>query len=140
MDNELFKLFPYDIIIEIWDRIDPTVKLVLDKKNYNKHHSILYDKLSYNDKLSYQNCMIKNDDGFVFETILLEYGNFWNTLSIYAGGIHHRSYLIYLYTLIYENNANKCSAVMDKYINGKGKGLCKNRYKNFHTNNIRWNN
>lgn len=139
MDINLFNLLPDELIDKIWTNIDPTVKLVLNKANFCKYHNVLYDEMTYHDKITYQDCMIKNDDGFIFDRVLLEYGKYWISMKhVYFNNILYANYIYYLYNLMHEYDAKKCSIIMKRYIDTEG--MCKNQYKKFRTNNIRWNN
>ena len=139
MHLEIFQSLPYDIKDIIWNMLDISVKSSLDKKHFLKHNYKHYSSMSRHNQYGYNRVMIRNDDSFVFENIILNYGREWvaDKKYVYDNRVHN-NYLYFLISLIHENNSSRCNQIMCRFLDKEG--LSKNLYKKYRIKNIRWSN
>ena len=139
MHIELFQCLPYDIKDIIWDMLDTRVKSSLDRRHFSEHNYEHYNSMHRHDQYGYNRVMIRNDDSFVFENIISNYGREWlsNKKYVYDNRVHS-NYLYFLISLIYENKSSRCNEVITRFLNKEG--LSKNLYKKYRIKNIRWSN
>ncbi len=135
----MFKSLPDDIIEMIWNMLDHSVKSTLDKKHFLSYNFRHYSSMSIHDQYAYNRVMIRNDDSFVFDNIISNYGKKWVSNKKYVYNNHiHNNYLYFILTLIHESNASKCNEIMTTFLDKEG--LSKNLYKKYRIKNIRWSN
>ena len=135
----MFKSLPDEIIDMIWNMLDHSVKSTLDKEHFLLYNFRQYNSMSIHDQYAYNRVMIRNDDSFVFDNIISNYGRKWisNKKYVYNNNIHN-NYLYFILSLIYESNASKCNEIMTTFLDKEG--LSKNLYKKYRIKNIRWTN
>jgi hypothetical protein len=139
MNIAIFKLLPDDIIDIIWSLIDHGIKSSLNTEHFYKYNYLHYNKLMIHDQFAYNRVMIRNDDCFIFENIISNYGRGWVSNKKYAYNNQiHNNYLYFLISLIHENSSNKCNKIMTTFLDKEG--LSKNLYKKYRIKNIRWSN
>ena len=139
MDTARFKSLPDDIICIIWEMLDHGVKSCLDKENFSSYNFRHYDSMSRHDQYAYNRVMIRNDDSFIFNNIITNYGRKWvaEKKYLYNNSIYN-NYLYYMISLIHENNAGRCNEIMTTFLDKEG--LSKNLYKKYRIKNIGWSN
>ena len=137
-DNTLsnISLLPNEIIIMIWEKVQPKDKVFISKKYYLMYHKlIVIPKYRYS---TYLRNIIRNDCDFVVSQLLKENSHSWIKMknikyknSIYA------SYLHYILALCIEYNASRSRNIIEDY---SKLGLGKNRPKKNRHKNIKWTN
>ena len=95
--------------------------------------------MSRHDQYAYNRVMIRNDDSFIFNNIITNYGRKWvaEKKYLYNNSIYN-NYLYYMISLIHENNAGRCNEIMTTFLDKEG--LSKNLYKKYRIKNIGWSN
>ena len=130
---EINKL-PDELIKYIYDFI-PLYNLInLNKQFYNLYHKhIKINKRLYD---NYIRNIIRNDNFFVFETLLNENRIYWNkTTKIFYKNLIFSNYIYYLLHIIKLYNASNCQNILKEQI----KKISTNEYKKKITiNSIRW--
>lgn len=139
MHITLFKSLPDDIIDIIWNMLDDSVKSSLDKRYFFSYNFDNYSTMTLHSQYAYNRVMIRNDDSFIFNNIISNYGRKWmsNKKYIYNNQVHS-NYLYFLLSLIHESNASRCNEIMATFLDKEG--LSKNLYKKYRIKNIRWSN
>tara|TARA_A100001015_G_scaffold313624_1_gene421278 strand:+ start:1121 stop:1546 length:426 start_codon:yes stop_codon:yes gene_type:complete len=136
---ELFKKLPNEIIEIVWNMLDNTKKVVLNKDGFYKFHNEVYTSISLYNKYTLNRVVIKNDDSLVFQEIVNKYASFWLQQKKYiCDNKLYNNYLYFILALIYQYNASKCNEILNNYL--KKEGLSKNLYKKYRIKNIRWSN
>ena len=140
MHITLFKSLPDDIIDIIWNMLDDSVKSSLDKRYFFSYNFDNYSTMTLHNQYAYNRVMIRNDDSFIFNNIISNYGKKWilNKKFVDRNNQIHNNYLYFLISLIHENNSSKCDKIMMKFLDKEG--LNKNLYKKYRIKNIRWSN
>ena len=129
-------LLPYEIVIMIWEKVEPKYKVFVSKKYYLMYHKlIVIPKYRYS---TYLRNIIRNDCDFVVSQLLKENNQRWVKMnnikyknSVYA------SYLHYILALCIEYNASRSRNIIEEYTK---LGLVKNRPKKNRHKNIKWTN
>jgi hypothetical protein len=140
MHITLFKSLPEDIIDIIWNMLDDNVKSSLDKRYFFSYNFDHYSTMTLHSQYAYNRVMIRNDDSFIFNNIISNYGRKWmsNKKFVDYNNQVHSNYLYFLLSLIHESNASRCNEIMATFLDKEG--LSKNLYKKYRIKNIRWSN
>ena len=140
MHITLFKSLPDDIIEIIWNMLDDSVKSSLDKRYFFSYNFDNYSTMTLHSQYAYNRVMIRNDDSFIFNNIISNYGRKWmaNKKFVDYNNQVHSNYLYFLLSLIHESNASRCNEIMTTFLDKEG--LSKNLYKKYRIKNIRWSN
>lgn len=110
-----------DVLSLIYEQLTPEVLWPLNKANYVKHHSVVKTLIPKEHYDSYVRDMVRQDCSFVFSHILSErFDDFHKWKKYYFNNNMFPSYLIFLRTFAFDNNATKCLEVIDAICEKKG--------------------
>jgi hypothetical protein len=126
---ERVKRLPDELIDIIHTFIPKTILLWLNRENYYKYHSLIYNSLRI-DHESLVRYLLRSDLDILFSLHLRENLEKWTTFKkyLYKKKIY-KDYITFIWEFAQENSATKCKNVMmDLYIDKYA--TCKNKYKN----------
>jgi len=119
---------PIELIELIFDYVPKIVKLFLSKQIYLEDHWIVRKYINKRDIENYIRAMIRQDNSFVFNQLLIENEKKWlNMTKYYYKNCIYGNYLIFLNSYSLENESTKCRKIIIKLL--EELGLSKNRFK-----------
>jgi hypothetical protein len=108
---------PFELLDIIFSYLPDCCKLRLNKYNYAKYHKIVMLKLVKNKCESYIRCMVRQDNEFIINQLLVENYNRWiHFKNYYFRGLEFDDYISFLKYYAIENNSEKCENEICKYI------------------------
>jgi len=121
-------MFPRELLDIIYAYIPDRVIIFLTKENYVKNHYKVKSMVKRDMLENYIRSMIRQDNDFVFQHLLVENSKIWINMKKY--NYRRAVYLNYLYFIeayCIENESSKCrKKLMQFFIE---QGLSKNRHK-----------
>ena len=134
--NQLNKL-PQDIINIVWSYVPKSTLAFLSKKLYLTNHTYIRPTICKKRYEEYIRTMVRRDNDFVFQTLLMENISRWNNFrNYYYHGAIYYIYLIFLRSYCSDFGSTKCKEILDKQL--EELGLCKNQHKKKNVRYIRW--
>jgi hypothetical protein len=128
---------PNEIEDIIYSYIPITKTILLSKKHYLESHKLLRQTIDKLDIENYIRTMIRQDNDFVFEQLLIENYNKWlNMKNYYYKDCDYANYLIFLKSYAIDNESTKCLDLLLELF--EELGLCKNQHKKKVFKYIRW--
>jgi len=130
---------PDVLIIEIYEYIPKTVKLFLTKENYLQYHYLLKEYINKKNKNieKYFRTMVRQDNDFVFQELLVEnYKKWFNMTNYYYNSCIYRNYITFIESYAIENESIKCRKIINNLF--EELGLSKNQHKKNIIKYIRW--
>ena len=128
---------PDDVINLIKEFLPRKSYVFVNKTFYNLyHHTIRRDILLYE---NYVRDMIRRDNEFVFEKIIVENMDTWlkNKQYRYKNMIFN-NYIYFIMNYCIENNSDRCREILIHYL--KKRDLCRNLHKKNVVKYIKWTN
>jgi hypothetical protein len=130
---------PDVLIIEIYEYIPKIVKLFLTKENYLQYHYLLKEYINKKNKNieKYFRTMVRQDNDFVFQELLVEnYKKWFNMTNYYYNSCIYRNYITFIESYAIENESIKCRKIINNLF--EELGLSKNQHKKNIIKYIRW--
>ena len=132
---DITKNLPDDILIIIFDYVNPKQKIFLNKIFYNKYNYLI-DKI-INNYESYIRDIIRLDFKFVFNNILLRNFDKWVVINnFHYGNIIYPNYINFLYSYARSNKSHKCIELIN--FNLQISKLKKLNCKDYRIKNKKW--
>ena len=128
---------PNELLNIIFQKLNISIKVLLNKYYYNKYNHILQKKFTFERYNSLVRNIIRNDYIFIFKHILDE--NFENWIKFIKYDYKNIIYENYITFLIYYCNkysSNKCKNIIYNYLNNSG--IKKNLLKNNKVKYTKW--
>lgn len=125
-----------EVIVDLIKEFIPLIKLVfVNKTFYNLNHSKLYKFIPLYE--NYTRDMIRRDNSFVFEKIVIENFDIWirNKQYRYKNMIFN-NYIYFIHYFCIENNSERCREVINIIL--KERDLSKNLHKKNVFKYIKW--
>jgi len=118
-----------DELIElIFDYVPKIVKVFLSKHNYLEDHWLIRNHINKRDIENYIRTMVRQDNSFVFNQLLIENEKKWlNMKKYYYKNCIYANYLIFLDSYSLENESTNCRKLLIELFGELG--LSKNRFK-----------
>ncbi len=121
----------------IYSYLPITTTISLSKTNYLENHKLVRDRINKSDIENYIRTMIRQDNHFVFEQLLIENYNKWlNMKNYYYKDCDYANYLIFLKFYAIDNESSNCLILLTELF--EELGLCKNQHKKKVFKYIRW--
>lgn len=134
--NKINKL-PNELEDIIYSYIPMTTTMLLSKKNYLESHKSFRQTIDKQDIENYIRTMIRQDNDFVFEQLLIEnYDKWLHMKNYYYKDCDYSNYLIFLRSYAIDNESTKCLNLLLELF--EELGLCKNQHKKKVFKYIRW--
>jgi hypothetical protein len=129
---------PTDLCLIVSSYIPAVAKLSLNKEYYFKYHHLFRNCINRKQLENYIRSIIRQDNDFVFNQLLIENQNKWFNMKkyLYQDSIY-ANYIFFLKTYCVENHSNKCKQLINILL--EQLGLSKNQHKKNIIRNIRWN-
>jgi hypothetical protein len=127
-------------IIDFISKYVPNIVYVwLNREYYFKYHHLLSKYMNQKNREDYIRQIVRKDDYFVFNQLLLENYSWWLKMTKYLhkDGIY-ANYLMFLNFYSLEYDSFKCKELITNLL--KELGLSKNQHKKNIIRNIRWKN
>jgi hypothetical protein len=119
---------PDELVDIIYSYVPTRIKTVLSKNNYLEDHKLLRQTINKCDIENYIRTMIRQDNSFVFEQLLIENYDKWiNIKDYYYKDCIHDNYLIFLESYVIDNESIKCKKILDELF--EEVGFNKNQHK-----------
>ena len=138
--NNLFKklqFLPEEIQRIILEYMLPRYKLYLNKKYYLQYHQFIFTQIPKNKIELYIRTMVRQDNDFVFNLLLVENYNRWlNMKKYYYKECIYGNYINFLESYAIDNKSLKCRKIIIKLF--EEQGLNKNQHKKNVIRYIRW--
>lgn len=111
---------PVELLGIIFDYIPPTSKVWLNKRYYNMYNHLIRGMIPDDRFNSYVTSIIRNDDAFVFEHVMVENKEKWfadwlNNKRYRYNNTKYNCFLYFLYEHAIECGSNKCRNVIEHY-------------------------
>lgn len=121
-------LLPNEILDIIFQKLQPSEKIFLNKKNYYKHHYIVKNKIQPRLYESYLRDIIRFDYVFVFKEIIKEKFQYW---IIYNKSIKYQNFIFTTYFSYINFLVNKynCIKIKEQIIINLIKNNCVNKWE-----------
>jgi hypothetical protein len=117
-----------EIVDSINSYIPKIVKVFLSKENYIRDHCMVRKYINKRNIENYFRTIIRQDNSFVFNQLLIENKNKWlNMKKYYYKNSIYSNYLIFLESYALENESTNCRNLLIEIIGELG--LNKNRFK-----------
>jgi len=118
-----------DELIElIFDYVPKIVKVFLSKHKYLEDHWLIRNHINKRDIENYIRTMVRQDNSFVFNQLLIENEKKWlNMKKYYYKNCIYANYLIFLDSYSLENESTNCRKLLIELF--EELGLSKNRFK-----------
>jgi hypothetical protein len=128
------------VIIDIISKYVPNVVYMwLNKEYYYKYHHLLSTYMNQKVREQYIRQIVRKDDYFVFNQLLIENYSWWLKMTKY---LHkdaiYANYLMFLNFYCLDNDSFECKELITNLL--KELGLSKNQHKKNIIRNIRWKN
>jgi hypothetical protein len=129
-----------DVLIDIvYSYIPKSVTMFLTKENYMKDHHRIREYINKRKIEQYMRAMVRHDNDFVFNQLLVENLNRWiNMKKYYYKECIYGNYLNFLESYCIENDSVKCRKIIYNFL--EEQGLSKNQHKKNTIRYIRWKN
>ena len=128
---------PDELIREIYAYIPKLVTIFLTKKNYIQEHHLIKKYINKNNIENYIRAMVRQDNHFVFEQMLIERHPIWlNMRKCYYKNCIYSNYLTFLESYAIDNESTRCRQLLINLF--EELGLSKNQHKKNIIKYIRW--
>jgi hypothetical protein len=129
---------PRELCLIVSLYIPAVAKMSLNKEHYFKYHYLFRDCINPKQLENYIRTIIRQDNDFVFNQLLIENQNKWFNMKkyLYQDSIY-ANYIFFLKIYCVENQSNKCKQIINNLL--EQLGLSKNQHKKNIIRNIRWN-
>lgn len=128
---------PMEMVDIIYSYIPKSITMFLTKKNYVENHHLIKEFIDKRKTEQYIRTMVRYDNDFVFEHLLVENYNRWlNMKKYYYRECIYGNYLNFIESYAIENEATKCRQIIHKFL--EEQGLSKNQHKKNRIKYIRW--
>ena len=129
---------PTELCLIVSLYIPAVTKMSLNKEQYFKYHHLFRDYINRKQLENYIRTIIRQDNDFVFNQLLIENQNKWFNMKkyLYQDSIY-ANYIYFLKIYCVENHSNKCKQIINILL--EQLGLSKNQHKKNIIRNIRWN-
>ncbi len=130
---------PIELCEHILSFVEPHIKYCLNRTYYKQYHYSVYNNIFNTNYNNYIRDMIRNDNIFVFDRIVIERFDSWiNIKKMMFESFIFPNYVHYIQYIINKYNADKCKTRLVEEL--KKRDLFKNwhkknRIKNIHGNN-----
>ena len=115
----------------------PNITIFLNKDNYLKNNYLIRRYIRKNETESYIRHMVRQDNYFVFEHLLVENTEKWLKMKkFYYKNIIYSNYLKFLESYCIDNESTKCRILITQLFYELG--LSKNQHKKKNSKYIRW--
>jgi len=112
---------PNELLNIIFDYLDISVKVSLNKYYYNKYNYILQKNFTFERYNSLVRDIIRNDYIFIFKHIILENFEKWVKLVKYNyKNIIYENYITFLIYYCNKKSSNKCKNIIYDFLNKSG--------------------
>ena len=119
---------PDELVGLIFDYIPKIVKVFLSKRVYLEDHWLIRNHINKRDTENYIRTIVRQDNSFVFNQLLIENKNKWlNMKKYYYKNCIYANYLIFLDSYSLDNESTKCRKLLIELFGELG--LSKNRFK-----------
>jgi hypothetical protein len=127
----------YELIDIIYSYIPKSVKICLTQTNYIKEHHLLKSIIIKRNIEQYIRTMVRQDNDFVFQLLLVEnYKRWLNMKKYYYKECIYSNYVNFLESYAIDNNSLKCRKLIINIF--EEEGLNKNQHKKNRIRYIRW--
>jgi len=127
----------YELIDIIYSYIPKSVTIFLIRENYIKEHYFLRSVINKRYTEQYIRTMVRQDNDFVFNLLLVENYNRWlNMKKYYYKECIYGNYINFLESYAIDNKSLKCRKIIIKLF--EEQGLNKNQHKKNVIRYIRW--
>ena len=127
----------YELIDIIYSFIPKSVTIFLTKKNYIKEHYLLRNLINKRYIEQYIRTMVRQDNEFVFNLLLVEnYKRWLNMKKYYYQECIYGNYVNFLESYAIDNKSSKCRKLIINLF--EEEGLNKNKHKKNAIRYIRW--
>jgi predicted cation transporter len=127
----------YELIDIIYSYIPKSVTIFLIRENYIKEHYLLRSVINKRYTEQYIRTMVRQDNDFVFNLLLVENYNRWlNMKKYYYKECIYGNYINFLESYAIDNKSLKCRKIIIKLF--EEQGLNKNQHKKNVIRYIRW--
>ena len=127
----------YELIDIIYSYIPKSVTICLTQTNYIKEHHLLKNIIIKRNIEQYIRTMVRQDNDFVFQLLLVEnYKRWLNMKKYYYKECIFSNYLMFLESYAIDNQSTKCIKLLTDLF--EQEGLSKNRHKKNANRYIRW--
>jgi hypothetical protein len=128
---------PDEIIDIIKEYIPQIVNIFLTRQNYIENHHLIKSYINRLKIEDYIRTMIRQDNEFVFGTMLSENWDKWLSMKkCYYRGCIYSNYLIFLNAYCIDYESYKCKRILTEYF--LEQGMSKNQHKKNAVKYIRW--
>ena len=128
---------PDDMIYEIYAYIPKIVTIFLTKKNYLKDHHLLKKLTNKRHIENYIRTMVRQDNEFVFNRLLVENYHRWIQMTkYYYKNCIYTNYLTFIESYAIDNESTNCRRLICEFL--LELGLSKNQHKKNIVKYIRW--
>ena len=138
--KNLFKnidILPTALIQIIEEYIPPIVTIFLTKQNYINNHRLIKKYINKRNTENYIRAMVRQDNYFVFNQLLIENWERWLHLKkYYYRSCIYSNYLHFLDDYCIDNESNECRNLILKLL--EELGLSRNQHKKNTVRYIRW--
>jgi len=130
-------LLPDELNIIIKSYIPNIVSCFLTKKMYIRFHYLIRKHINKREIENYIRTMVRQDNYFVFERILIENCSKWLNMSqFYYKNCIYPNYLYFLEDYCIDNESTRCRKLLNNLL--EELGLSKNQHKKNVIKYIRW--
>jgi hypothetical protein len=127
----------YELIDIIYSYIPKSVTIFLTRENYIKEHYLLRSVINKRYTEQYIRTMVRQDNEFVFNLLLVEnYKRWLNMKKYYYKECIYGNYINFLESYAIDNKSLKCRKIIIKLF--EEQGLNKNQHKKNVIRYIRW--
>ena len=127
----------YELIDIIYSYIPKSVTIFLIRENYIKEHYFLRSVINKRYTEQYIRTMVRQDNDFVFNLLLVENYNRWlNMKKYYYKECIYGNYINFLESYAIDNKSLKCRKLIINFF--EEQGLNKNQHKKNIIRYIRW--
>ena len=128
---------PDDMIYEIYAYLPKIVTMFLTKENYLKDHHLLKTLTNKRHIENYIRTMVRQDNEFVFNQLLVENYHRWIQMTkYYYKNCIYSNYLTFIESYAIDNESTKCRRLLCEFL--LELGLSKNQHKKNIVKYIRW--
>jgi hypothetical protein len=129
---DLIQYLPNDILVIIWQKLNPYNKIFVNKENYITYNSLIDKHIGRYE--SYIRDIIRNDYSYAFNFILKRQFNSFIQIKNYRYyNTNYSNYIFFIISYCQINNSHKCLNLVNLQLDLtelKKKGCKKNRIKN----------
>jgi hypothetical protein len=134
--NNIKKL-PEVLVDIVYEYVPMKTKVFLNKTNYVENHHMVKTFINKRQYENYVRCMIRRDNSFVLNFIIIENIHIWSRLRKYLYKDYiYRNYIFFLHDYCIENESSRCKQLIENLI--QKLGLSKNEHKKNVIGYIKW--